>query len=83
MDGLMDGRTDGPTDGRTDGQTHPLIEMRGASKNDTLGEKVTSSLAEFLPIPHDFVPYWGCCPKRGKLANFVDGKSLPVRWAPY
>ena len=36
-DGPFDGPTDGwrdqRTDGGTNGRTHPLIEMRGASKN--------------------------------------------------
>ena len=35
MDGQTDRRTDGRMDGRTDRQTNPLIEMLGASKNDT------------------------------------------------
>ena len=35
--------TDGPTDGPTDGRTHPLIEMRGASKQVPAGTTDASS----------------------------------------
>ena len=52
-DGWTDGRTNGWTDGqmderldrRTDGWTHPLIEMLGTSKNDTLTSVLNAQIS--------------------------------------